>query len=173
MTEIEVKNEYIKNNIKEDIKSQNIQTKEIDKEIANDKNNFKIDDNLNKNDINNSIKTLSTVNQECNDISEGKNDNKDINIIKDNNIKKNNSEPIALKVVLLGEEGVEKQKIINYFASNYFDEHKDSSLYISKILDFPKFNKSLRFDIWDTVGIKKFRSLAKIYYKEAQVIIFV
>ena len=33
--------------------------------------------------------------------------------------------------------------------------------------------QSLKFDIWDTVGQEKYRSLAKIFYKDARVIIFV
>ena len=33
--------------------------------------------------------------------------------------------------------------------------------------------KEIKFDIWDTVGQEKYRSLAKIFYKDAKVIVFV
>ena len=40
-------------------------------------------------------------------------------------------------------------------------------------MDFPKYQKKIKFDIWDTVGQEKYRSLAKIFYKDAKIIIFV
>ena len=171
MTEIKDKNEYIEKIIKEDFKSPNSQPKEIDKETTNDKNTFKIGDDINKNDIN----TVDTINQEYCNISEEKNEIKDINIIKDNNINKNYNNPIPVKVVLLG-TGVEKTRLIKQLSDNYFDIHKETSLssqFISKIIEFPEYKKSLRFDIWDTAGQEKYRSLSKIFYKDAQVIIFV
>ena len=33
--------------------------------------------------------------------------------------------------------------------------------------------QSIKFDIWDTAGQEKYRSLAKIFYKDAKVIVFV
>ena len=40
-------------------------------------------------------------------------------------------------------------------------------------MKFPEYNKTIKFDIWDTVGQEKYRSLAKIFYKDALIIIFV
>ena len=40
-------------------------------------------------------------------------------------------------------------------------------------MEFPDLGQSIKFDIWDTVGQEKYRSLAKIFYKDAKVIIFV
>ncbi len=86
------------------------------------------------------------------------------------------SDPESIKVVLLGEAGVGKTSIIPQFTTKTFDPHRETSLsaqFISKTLDFPDLGQSLKFDIWDTVGQEKYRSLAKIFYKDARVIIFV
>ena len=85
-------------------------------------------------------------------------------------------EPENVKVVLLGESGVGKTSIITQFTANKFNEKcptSVSSQFTSKIVKFPQFNKTIRFDIWDTVGQEKYRSLAKIFYKDAKIIIFV
>lgn len=86
------------------------------------------------------------------------------------------SEPESVKVVLLGESGVGKTSIINQFTTNKFDPDCVSSLsaqYISKIINYEDMGKTIKFEIWDTAGQEKFRSLAKIFYNNAKVIIFV
>jgi small GTP-binding protein len=85
-------------------------------------------------------------------------------------------EPESLKVVLLGESGVGKTSIISQFTTSNFNPRVQTSVsaqFVSKTLDFPEFGKTIKFDIWDTVGQEKYRSLAKIFYKDAKVIIFV
>ena len=85
-------------------------------------------------------------------------------------------EAIPVKVVLLGESGVGKTSIISQFTANKFNPRCPTSVsaqFISKIINFPEYNKKIKFDIWDTVGQEKYRSLAKIFYKDARIIIFV
>ena len=80
------------------------------------------------------------------------------------------------KVVLLGESGVGKTCIIKQFTENKFDIDELVSLsaqFVSKTLNFADEKKQIKFDIWDTVGQERFRSIAKIFYKDAKVIIFV
>ena len=82
----------------------------------------------------------------------------------------------AIKVVLLGESGVGKTSIVSQFTTHKFDPHRETSLsaqFVSKTVDFPDLGQSIKFDIWDTVGQEKYRSIAKIFYKDAKVIIFV
>jgi small GTP-binding protein len=82
----------------------------------------------------------------------------------------------ALKVVLLGESGVGKTSIIAQFVNNKFDPDCISSLtaqFVSKIVEFPEEKKAIKFDIWDTAGQEKFRSLAKVFYKDAKIVILV
>ena len=85
-------------------------------------------------------------------------------------------EPQQIKVVLLGESSVGKTSIINQFTTNKFNPRCPTSVsaqFTSKIIKFPQFDKSIKFDIWDTVGQEKYRSLAKIFYKDAKIIILV
>ncbi len=85
-------------------------------------------------------------------------------------------EPQPVKVVLLGESGVGKTSIINQFIAKKFNPRCATSVsaqFVSKIINFPELKKSIKFDIWDTVGQEKYRSLARIFYKDAKVIIFV
>ena len=80
------------------------------------------------------------------------------------------------KVVLLGEAGVGKTCLIKQFTENKFDNTELSSLsaqYVSKTIDYLDTKKAIKFDIWDTVGQERFRSIAKIFYKDARVILFV
>ena len=85
-------------------------------------------------------------------------------------------EPESVKVVLLGEAGVGKTCIIKQFTEKKFDINVLSSLsaqFASKTIEYVDFGKAIKFDIWDTVGQERFRSIAKIFYKDAQVIILV
>ena len=86
------------------------------------------------------------------------------------------NEPTSIKVVLLGESGVGKTSIINQFISKKFNPKMSTSVsaqFTSKIMEFPEQKRTLRFDIWATVGQEKYRSLTKIFYKDAKIIIFV
>ena len=81
----------------------------------------------------------------------------------------------AYKIVLIGESGVGKTSIISRYINNSFDLQvltSSSAQFISKIIYLTD-EISLKFDIWDTAGQEKFRSLAKIFYKDAKVIILV
>ncbi len=85
-------------------------------------------------------------------------------------------EPTSLKVVLLGDSGVGKTCIIKQFIEHKFDKGVLSSLsaqFVSKTIEYVDFGKAIKFDIWDTVGQEKYRSMTKIFYKDARVIILV
>ena len=87
-----------------------------------------------------------------------------------------NKGPEAVKVVLIGESGVGKTSIISRFIHDTFNQNEVTSLgasYISKTVSFPEYGKSIKFDIWDTAGQEKYRSLAKVFYKDAMIIILV
>ena len=86
------------------------------------------------------------------------------------------NEPESAKVVLLGESVVGKTSIINQFTTNKFNPRISTSVsaqFISKTMNFPEFEKSMKFDIWDTVGQEKYRYLTKIFYRDAKVILLV
>ena len=80
----------------------------------------------------------------------------------------------SIKVVLIGDSGVGKTSIISRFTKDTFNNEEMSSSsaqFTSKTIQIN--DQSIKFDIWDTAGQEKFRALAKIFYKDAQVIILV
>ena len=82
----------------------------------------------------------------------------------------------SCKVVLLGESGVGKTCIISRYVNNTYDEKSETTngaSYASKIIDLEQYKQSLRFDIWDTAGQEKYRSLTKFFYKDAAIAILV
>ena len=88
----------------------------------------------------------------------------------------NDNNKISLKTVLVGETSVGKTSIIKQFTKNIFDPEVSSSIgsqYSSKIINIKKFGKNIKFDLWDTAGQEIYRSLAKIFYQDAKIIIFV
>ena len=77
-------------------------------------------------------------------------------------------------VVLIGESGVGKTCIISRFIDDEYNSDEVSSsspTFIETVMKFD--DKSLKFQIWDTAGQEKFRSLSKIFYKKANVAILV
>ena len=81
-----------------------------------------------------------------------------------------------VKVVLLGDSGVGKTCIIQRYVKGTYIEEENPTLgasFASKILKFDQFDNVIKIDIWDTAGQEKYKSIAKIYYKNADCIIFV
>ena len=82
----------------------------------------------------------------------------------------------TVKVVLVGESGSGKTSIIQQFAYKIFDPNSATSIssqYVSKVISFQDIGKSLRLEIWDTAGQERYRSMAKLFYQDAKIIIFV
>ena len=78
----------------------------------------------------------------------------------------------SYKVVFLGESDVGKNDIISLLTTGKFDPKTVTSFdaqFIRKTIELPE-GKSISFDIWDTAGQEKYRSLAKIFYKDAKVL---
>ena len=81
----------------------------------------------------------------------------------------------TIKLVLIGESEVRKTSIISRYTNNTFDPQvltSSSAQFLTKTIELNK-DTSIKFDIWDTAGQEKFKSLAKIFYKDAKVIILV
>ena len=80
------------------------------------------------------------------------------------------------KVVLLGETSVGKTSIISRYTTNSFEMNNLSTSgasYANKPIELKKYNKTIKFEIWDTAGQEKYRALTKIFYKKASVAILV
>jgi small GTP-binding protein len=81
-----------------------------------------------------------------------------------------------IKVVLVGESGTGKTSIIQRFAYKLFDPNCISSIssqFTNQNIVYEEINKTLQFEIWDTAGQEKYRSMAKLFYKDAKIILFV
>ena len=79
------------------------------------------------------------------------------------------------KVVLLGESGVGKTCIIARFINDKFDPNVITSLtnqFVIKTIELPD-GKNIATHLWDTAGQEKYRSINRIYYKSAKVVILV
>ena len=82
----------------------------------------------------------------------------------------------TIKVVLLGDSEADKTGLINNFIYHKYDPDRNASLsaqYVSKTIEFPDSGNSIKFDIWDTPGQEKFRSIPQIFYMDAKAIILV
>ena len=80
------------------------------------------------------------------------------------------------KLVVMGESGVGKTCLIDRFIGKDFNSNTQSSQepnYVTKTIEIPEIGKSITINIWDTVGQEKFRSFARIFYKNAKMAILV
>ena len=85
-------------------------------------------------------------------------------------------EAIPCKIVLIGESGVGKTSIISRYISNTFSSvlmATPGANFTTKTIYLKEQKQSIKFEIWDTAGQEKYRSLAKVFYKNAAVCILV
>ena len=88
----------------------------------------------------------------------------------------NNEDEETLKIVLVGESSVGKTSIITQFIEKTFQDKLQSTVggtFNSKVIRCEDLNKSLKLDIWDTAGQERYRSVTKMFYKDADVAILV
>ncbi len=81
----------------------------------------------------------------------------------------------SFKVVLVGESGVGKTSIITQFIDQTFQEDQQSTTggtFSTKSVICDN-NRILKFEIWDTAGQERYRSLTKMFYKDANAAVLV
>lgn len=72
------------------------------------------------------------------------------------------------KVVILGNSNVGKTCIVHRFANDVFLDNSQPTIganFVTKRFDFD--NTTYKFEVWDTAGQEKYRSLTPMYYKGA------
>ena len=80
-----------------------------------------------------------------------------------------------LKIVLIGESGVGKTSIISQFIDQIFQNDQQSTIggtFSSKTVKCGN-GKILKLEIWDTAGQERYRSVTKMFYKDANAAILV
>ena len=85
-------------------------------------------------------------------------------------------ESINCKVVLLGETGVGKTCLIERYTKSEFHDNFAPTLggtFIEKEVGYKTYNKTIKFQIWDTAGQEKYRSINKLFYSDANIAILV
>jgi small GTP-binding protein len=91
------------------------------------------------------------------------------------NIEEDEDGDNSFKIVLIGESGVGKTSIISQFIDQTFTEDIQASTggAFSSIALSLSTGKELKFDIWDTAGQERYRSLTKLFYKDANAAVLV
>ena len=85
-------------------------------------------------------------------------------------------EDYKFKVVFIGESESGKTSIIDrYISNNYISKRVPSpgASFTTKNIDIENIKGKIKFEIWDTAGQEKYRSLAKVFYKNAKFCILV
>ena len=83
---------------------------------------------------------------------------------------------LQIKIVLLGQTAVGKTSIAQQFVNSKFGKDHHSTIgvsFLSKVLEFNNGLDTVKILLWDTAGQEKYKSLAQMYYKDAQVALLV
>ena len=85
-------------------------------------------------------------------------------------------EALQCKVVFIGESGVGKTSIINRYEYNNFSSSigkTSGASFGAKVYYLKDYEKSIKFEMWDTAGEQKYRALVKVFCKNANACILV
>ena len=75
---------------------------------------------------------------------------------------------LTVKLVLLGDSRVGKSSVVVRFVRNEFDPYKFPTIGATFLTQSVAVGDTLvKFEIWDTAGQEKYRSLAPLYYRGA------
>ncbi|BFZ52992.1 GTP-binding protein of the rab/ypt [Savitreella phatthalungensis] len=73
------------------------------------------------------------------------------------------------KLVLLGESAVGKSSLVLRFVKDQFSDYRESTIgaaFLTQTLALDD-NTTIKFEIWDTAGQERYKSLAPMYYRNA------
>ena len=80
------------------------------------------------------------------------------------------------KIVLVGDAGTGKTCIISRFVNDKFNKSQMTTAcpsFCTKTISYPQYKKTINLEIWDTAGQEMYRSISKLFYKNASVGILV
>ena len=81
-----------------------------------------------------------------------------------------------LKIVIIGESSVGKTTIISQFIDKIFLEELNITYggsFSSKSVKCEDLNKTINLELWDTAGQERYRSVTKMFYKDADIVLLV
>jgi len=73
------------------------------------------------------------------------------------------------KLVLLGESAVGKSSLVLRFVKDQFDDYRESTIgaaFLTQTISLDE-TTTVKFEIWDTAGQERYKSLAPMYYRNA------
>lgn len=79
------------------------------------------------------------------------------------------SKQFQFKLVLLGESAVGKSSLVLRFVKDQFDDYRESTIgaaFLTQTVTLDD-NTTVKFEIWDTAGQERYKSLAPMYYRNA------
>jgi len=79
------------------------------------------------------------------------------------------SKQFQFKLVLLGESAVGKSSLVLRFVKDQFDDYRESTIgaaFLTQTVSLDD-NTTVKFEIWDTAGQERYKSLAPMYYRNA------
>jgi Ras-related protein Rab-5C len=79
------------------------------------------------------------------------------------------SKQFQFKLVLLGESAVGKSSLVLRFVKDQFDDYRESTIgaaFLTQTVSLDD-GASVKFEIWDTAGQERYKSLAPMYYRNA------
>ncbi|KAG8788344.1 hypothetical protein FRC15_004927 [Serendipita sp. 397] len=79
------------------------------------------------------------------------------------------SRQFQFKLVLLGESAVGKSSLVLRFVKDQFDDYRESTIGAAFLTQTVQLDDqtTIRFEIWDTAGQERYKSLAPMYYRNA------
>jgi len=79
------------------------------------------------------------------------------------------SKQFQFKLVLLGESAVGKSSLVLRFVKDQFDDYRESTIgaaFLTQTVNLED-GTTVKFEIWDTAGQERYKSLAPMYYRNA------
>ncbi|KAJ7204470.1 GTP-binding protein RAB5 [Mycena pura] len=80
------------------------------------------------------------------------------------------SKQYQFKLVLLGESAVGKSSLVLRFVKDQFDDYRESTIggaaFLTQTVTLDE-QTTVKFEIWDTAGQERYKSLAPMYYRNA------
>ena len=90
-----------------------------------------------------------------------------------NNSKSKENLP-TYKIIVVGETNVGKTCIIKRYIHNKYTDYNRNTIMKEKFTKIISVNKKkIQLEIWDTVGSEKYRSVTKMFYRNASVVILI